>query len=196
MTQVASVSNPAVNEPFGQQGVLRRMPKILALASMVMCLLSCLMWYRSQTIADVLSRPAENAMTTIRSSYGRILIVHGFDKTKPTGMTAGWRRDRSDLQPLLRDPWRSSFWKDYLGAEMRFETLFNRQDWDGFWIRIRWNTIAVMFLVFPTLYVIVSRLRRLRQPATVVHTRYCPKCGRAVESGAEKCSDCGRNLRI
>jgi hypothetical protein len=195
MTQIATGTNPTVNEPFGQQGVLRRVPRILALASMVLCLLSCVMWYRSQTVADVLSRPAENAMTTIRSSYGRILIVHGFDKTKPVGMTTGWRRDRSDLQPLLRDPWQSSFWKNYVGAEMRFETLFNRQNWDGFWVRIRWSTIAVLFLIFPSIYVVASRIR-MRQPPVLVQHRYCPKCGNAVASGVLKCPDCGRNLTV
>jgi hypothetical protein len=104
----------------------------------------------------------------VRSILGRILIYRvdsTVDMATPFSGTS-WMYSSFPLTRALPDGWQPS-WKKELGVEWAHAPLATPPGTEGgFWLRIRWRTIVILFSILPIVRVIhpyrAQRLARQR----------------------------------
>jgi hypothetical protein len=150
-----------VDEPFGQVGVRQFFRPGLTLLSVLLACGSAYMWYRSYELSDAFVRSSGTETWWVRSIYGRIVIT-GSDFSnyyRPVRET-GWNYICLLVGPTS-DGWDPSL-KKVLGVQWRNEPLFiPDRAATGWWVRIRWRTIVLLFLIGPA----ISAYRKYRRDA-------------------------------
>lgn len=159
--------SPSIDhEPFGQRGVSSYLwPVFVILCAVGLC--TCvIMNQRSWTNWDSITNTSATRQVRVASVIGRIVV-----DINPVGLgldatASEWRFD-SDLFDTVEDGWQAS-WRKVLGVEWGMESArrFGGQPYTYWRLRIRWRTLAILYLV-PVLIELVRRFRarRARQRA-------------------------------
>lgn len=149
---------PAPAEPFGQTGVLQYAGRLLAWGFLCVGLCAAAMTHRSLSFGDIYEWNGAGQTIWVVSSKGQLsLMTASNNRTQADGKwMAGSGYGRG--QRLHSMPWQSSL-GETVGVETRND-IPRRDAANGFWLRIKWPTIAVLFLIQPLFYFVTRIVRR------------------------------------
>lgn len=154
-------------EPFGQAGVRQFAGRIVAWAMLTVGLSAAAMAYRSGGYVDALEWKGQGQSMRIISGNGQIALI-GVTSARIGNGDTGWsyrggyggRRWGAN-----RGPWKTSV-GETVGIEGRLSPP-SPEYTGGFWLRLKWPTVAALFMLQPLVYVLIRivRLRRRRVAA-------------------------------
>ena len=167
-TATSLPSQPIPFEPFGQAGVRQYMGRALAWLCITVSLSAAAMTQRSSNFFDNLQWIGQGEALQIVSVGGTLSLYGGPTRQKSTN--TGWKYGGAYMGQIGRyarfKPWNrgwSSEMSGLVGIEAR--ALAADRDFDsGVFFRIKWPTLAALFMVQPLGYVLI-RLRRRRAEA-------------------------------
>ncbi|MGC4030721.1 MAG: hypothetical protein QM754_03080 [Tepidisphaeraceae bacterium] len=153
---------PASAEPFGQTGVLQYAGRLLAWGFLCVGLCAAAMTHRSLSFGDFYDWNGAGKTLRVISSNGQISVM-SMPNNRP--QASGWSSNSGygRGRRINSIPWQSSI-GETLGVEARSDLPWRDAD-SGFWLRIKWPTIAVLFLIQPMFYFLTRIVRR--RPAAV-----------------------------
>lgn len=155
------VQSPA--EPFGQTGVRQFVGRILAWLFLTVGLCAAAMAHRSTTFFDRAEWRGRGQMFKIVSGNAQLQLVGGAKQNPIGGDGPGWSYgggyDNGHWGPN-RAAWQTDFGQ-MIGFEVSWDAPGPQFD-SGFRLRFQWLTIAVVFLVWPFLFVVRGLLRWVR----------------------------------
>jgi hypothetical protein len=159
-----------------------RLLNVVTALSLVLCVAVCVLWVRSQRVADTLT----GTHLTVRSVFGGIVVAWAYGNDIH-GYSSEWHGYREE------DP--ADAW---MGLEALF-TQGERTKWKaaGMGYEHRVGTGGTTFLIFAPCWLlalvlgispgawVVRRLRRRHPPGL------CPSCGYDLRASPERCPECG-----
>lgn len=151
-------------EPFGQAGVRQYFGRIVAWLFLTVGLCAAAMSHRSGRFSDELVWTGRGQRLEIVSAQGQLAIV-GAARRNATNEGTGWQFGGGyDRRPrALQEAWRTDF-GDAIGLEGMIGPPNPRVD-SGFFVRAKWASVAVLFLLWPLVYG-VKKIVRLVRPRT------------------------------
>lgn len=153
---------PVGDEPFGQAGVREHFIPLLSTLSLVVMVIAMLMWVRSYYFIDGVVRMQGQRQYLVQSVYGRLLVAGMDFGAGGTFGESGWDFNSRPMPNGVRDGWRPSPWKR-LGIEYRAEPLrFRGGPVGGWWLRVRWPTLAGLAVILPGILALRDRWQRHR----------------------------------
>lgn len=163
------VKAPAA-EPFGQTGIRQYVLPAIAAISFTLACAAAIMWFRSGNTADMFARRDGAVAWSVRSIYGRVLVVRtdlrdpDVDDVPGIPVTNGaWQYVMFEVPDGLPDGWQES-WKKALGVEWQSVTLYQHPSVvGGWWMRIRWRTITLLAMAPPITIAVLRDLRQRRR---------------------------------
>ncbi|MGN6628120.1 MAG: hypothetical protein ACTHLN_15990 [Tepidisphaeraceae bacterium] len=142
-------------EPFGQAGIRKHAGRIIAWLCVIVVCFSLAMDHRSRLFDDTLQWRAPDGVITISSVYGRILVRGSVSAAGLRRAGPGWSYHARFAHGII-DGWEPSLLKT-IGFEVSTDPLPG--DPAGFWVRIKWSFIAVLFSLQPIWRVVVAFVR-------------------------------------
>lgn len=164
-TATSILSQPAPYEPFGQTGVRQYAGRLLAWLCITISLCAAAMAQRSSGFFDELRWSGQGQGIRLVSAGGTASLFGG--ATQRRGSDTGWKYGGAYLSQIgyfgRQRPWNADWstdWSRTVGFEVR--SLPPMRDFDsGFFVRVKWSTIAALFMVQPVVYVLLRwRSRR------------------------------------
>jgi hypothetical protein len=176
--------------------VRRRLLNLLTVLSLLLCLSALGAWWRSTRVSDRLDRNGGAADWEVFSVRGRLFVgrvafrrvgstpagepVYDVLGTPAERAAPQWRYSVQSPGPNPPpDMWEPSVWK-VVGLE---RGPFSASGVSGWWLRLRWSSLALAASVLPAAYA----LRRARRtPAG-----HCRRCGYDLRATPDRCPECG-----
>ncbi|MDB5324723.1 MAG: hypothetical protein JWM57_292 [Phycisphaerales bacterium] len=159
-------SQPIPYEPFGQTGVRQYMGRMLAWVFVTCSLCAAAMAQRSSGFLDEARWGGQGQMLRVVSANSQLAVFGGTTSAK--GHETGWKYGGAYLGQIGRygrpRPWASSL-NESLGMEVSLTPPMREMD-AGFLLRMKWTSMAALFMVQPLVYVLM-RWRRRRAEARV-----------------------------
>lgn len=151
-------------EPFGQAGVRKYFGRILLWVFLTIGLSAAALAHRSQSYSDWAKWVGHSQTMRVSSSSGQLSII-AMPELRGDRPDSGWsfggNVGRRGLQTY--QGWQSDL-NELLGFEYQ-SPVPGRYGGDGVWLRVKWSTLAVLFLIQPLVYVVRLWFTRRRRRA-------------------------------
>jgi hypothetical protein len=130
-------------------------------------------WYRAGDTIDTLTYRGEGQLVQVRSIADRLMIL-GYDlPTPPEDQGPRWLVEARPLPEVIADGWEPGPLK-LVGLEFGGEPLQDVAP-GGWWLRIKWWTLAFLAALPPLGWALAGRIRHARQERLAAGL--CPGCG-------------------
>lgn len=157
-------SQPIPYEPFGQTGIRQYLGRLMAWFFVTVSLCAAAMAQRSSGFLDEARWGGQGQIVRIMSANSQLAVFGGTTAQKVN--ETGWKYGGAYLGQIGRygraRPWASAL-NESLGFEISLKPPLREMD-AGFLLRMKWTTMAALFIVQPLVYVLM-RWRRRRAEA-------------------------------